>query len=165
MQHRTPDHMNLADPPFLTFCHDTVKAIYRYWADKRNGRVMPSRRDIDPVEMKAWLAHLMLIDVLPQEPRFVYRLVGTGEVAQRRRDPTGKSVADAFFATDAEQALVHYEHVVATRSPFFWNTPYQTPNGRTAHDDIVFLPLSDNDDQVNMVMVFTHIRIKDQEQD
>jgi hypothetical protein len=115
--------------------------------------------------MKAWLTHLMLIDVLPQEPRFVYRLVGTGEVAQRRRDPTGRSVTDAFFAADAAQALVHYEHVVTTKGPFFWNAPYQTPSGRTAHDDIIFLPLSDDDENVNMVMVFTHIRIKDQEPD
>jgi len=165
MQHRTPDHGYLADPPFLSLCHDTVKAIYRYWDGKRNGRTMPSRRDIDPLDMKSWLPHLMLIDVLPQEPRFVYRLVGTGEVAQRRRDPTGKPVAEAFFAPEAAQALARYEHVAATRTPFFWNAPYQTPNGRTAHDDIVFLPLSDDDSHVNMIMVYTHIRVKDPEQD
>jgi len=126
---------------------------------------MPSRRDIDPIEMKAWLAHLMLIDVLPQAPYFVYRLVGTGEVAQRRKDPTGKPVAEAFFAPEAEQALVHYEHVATTKSPFFWNAPYTSPTGRMAHDDILFMPLSDDDERVNMIMVFTYIRIKDQDEE
>lgn len=126
---------------------------------------MPGRRDIDPLEMKSWLAHLILVDVLPVEPRFVYRLVGTGEVAQRRRDPTGKAVVEAFFAPGAELALEHYNYVADQRAPLFWNAPYQTPAGRTAHDDILFLPLSDDDVRVNMIMVYTHIRIKDQDQD
>lgn len=165
MQHRTPEHLDLAEPPFLSLCHDSVKAIYHYWIGKRQGRAMPSRRDIDPIEMKPWLAHLMLVDVLPEAPRFVYRLVGTGEVAQRRRDPTGQPVADAFFAPEAEQAMLRYEHVVTTRAPFFWNAPYSTPSGKVAHDDIIFLPLSDDGERVNMVMVFTHIRIKDPDHD
>ncbi len=126
---------------------------------------MPGRRDIDPVEMKPWLAHLILVDVLAEEPRFVYRLVGTGEVAQRRRDPTGKPVSEAFFASEADQALAHYEHVVTSGNPFFWNSPYSTSTGRTAHDDILFLPLSDDGITVNMIMVFTHMWIKNHDQD
>jgi hypothetical protein len=113
--------------------------------------------------MKAWLVHLMLVDVLPEPPHYFYRLVGTGEVAQRRNDPTGKPVVEAYFAPEAQQALVHYEHVAATKSPFFWNAPYTSPSGRMAHDDILFMPLSDDGDRVNMIMVFTYIRIKDQE--
>jgi hypothetical protein len=126
---------------------------------------MPSRQDIDPLDMKAWLAHLVLVDVLPTEPYFVYRLVGTGEVAQRRRDPTGKPVADAFFAASLDDALTHYEHVAKTGAPYFYNSPYATPNGRTAHDDILFLPLSENDRIVNMIMVFTHMWIKNHDED
>lgn len=153
----------MAEPPFLSLCHDSVKGLYRYWHSKRHGRLMPSRRDIDPLDMKPWLSHLMLVDVLPTAPHFVYRLVGTGEVAQRGRDPTGKTVADAFFAPEAEQALIHYQHIVATKIPFFWNAPYTTPRGRVAQDDILFLPLSDNGTDVNMVMVFTYIRVKEQD--
>jgi len=161
MQHRTPDQSQIPDPPFLTVCHESVRALYRYWHSKRNGRSMPSRRDIDPIEMKPWLAHMMLVDVLPTEPLFVYRLVGTGEVTQRRRDPTGKPVVEAFFASDAEEALKCYNEVVASRQPVFFNTPYKTPLGKMAHDDILFLPLSDDDSTVNMIMVFTHMWVKD----
>jgi hypothetical protein len=165
MQHRPPDHTERADPPFLSLCHDSVKALYRYWDAKRAGRRMPGRRDIDPLDMKAWLSHLVLVDVLPAAPYFVYRLVGTGEVAQRRRDPTGKPVAEAFFAAGVDQALTHYEHVAKTGTPFFFNAPYATPNGRTAHDDILFLPLSEDDVTVNMIMVFTHMWIKNHDED
>jgi hypothetical protein len=161
MQHRTPDQSEITEPPFLTVCHESVRALYRYWHSKRNGRLMPSRRDIDPLEMKPWLAHLMLVDVLPTEPRYVYRLVGTGEVAQRRYDPTGRPVSEAFFSGTAEETLSCYDAVVKSRQPFFLNAPYSTPFGKLAHDDIIFLPLSDDDEIVNMILVFTHMRVKD----
>lgn len=161
MQHRTPDQSEITEPPFLTVCHESVRAIYRYWHGKRNGRLMPSRRDVDPLEMKSWLAHVMLVDVAPSEPRYVYRLVGTGEVTQRRRDPTGRPVSEAFFAETAEEALACYETVAQSCKPYFFNAPYMTPHGRMAHDDIIFLPLSDDDILVNMILVFTHMRVKD----
>lgn len=122
---------------------------------------MPSRRDIDPLEMKPWLAHLVLVDVAPSEPRYVYRLVGTGEVMQRRRDPTGRPVSEAFFSETVEETLNCYDAVAQSRRPYFFNAPYQTPHGKMAHDDIIFLPLSDDDDAVNMILVFTYMRVKD----
>ncbi len=161
MQHRTPDPAQVKEPSFLTISHESVRLLYRYWHSKREGRLMPSRRDIDPIEMKAWLAHMVLVDVLPTEPRFVYRLVGTGEVAQRRRDPTGRPVAEAFFAESAEKALQQYDTVVTSREPLFFNEPYPTPLGKVAHDDILYLPLSDDGETVNMIMVFTHMWVKD----
>jgi hypothetical protein len=52
---------------------------------------MPSRADIDPTEIVPFLPGIMLVDVVADERRFVYRLVGTREVAMRGRDPTGKT--------------------------------------------------------------------------
>jgi len=31
--------------------------LFSYWNSKRNDRAMPARRDIDPIEMKAWLGN------------------------------------------------------------------------------------------------------------
>jgi hypothetical protein len=35
--------------------------LYRYWDGRRNGRLMPARRDIDPVDFPALLRHVSLI--------------------------------------------------------------------------------------------------------
>jgi len=37
---------------------------YRYWDAKRAGKSMPSRADIDPIEMPALLPHVVLLEVL-----------------------------------------------------------------------------------------------------
>ena len=59
---------------------------------------MPARGDLDPVDLKAVLPMLMLIDVGADERRYVYRLVGTREVEMRGSDPTGKAIKDAYYA-------------------------------------------------------------------
>jgi hypothetical protein len=48
---------------FMGIASESTKAIYQYWEAKRKGRSMPSRLDIDPIEMKVWLPGIQLIDV------------------------------------------------------------------------------------------------------
>jgi hypothetical protein len=136
--------------------HESVRAFYRYWAEKCGGRAMPRRADIDPIEAKRFLPMMMLIDVTNDERRFVYRLVGTGEVAERGADPTGKSVAEAFFGDSLDEALSCYEYVARNRAPFCFRGSYFAPDGRKETEDIVFLPLSEDGKAVNKILVFTH---------
>ena len=57
----------------------SVRAIYHYWDDKRNGRLMPRRADLDPVDIPKLLPDIGLVDVVPDERQYVYRLIGTNE--------------------------------------------------------------------------------------
>ncbi len=79
----------MADPAFIDGCHERVRAIYLYWDGKRNGRLMPSRADLDPVDIPKLLPDICLVDVVPDARKYVYRLIGTNECAMRGRDPTG----------------------------------------------------------------------------
>src|SRR5687767_12801845 len=96
----------------IASCHGTVRAVAAYWRSKCVDRTMPRRADIDPAELKAYLPSITLVDVVPDERRFVYRLVGTQEVAARGMDPTGQSVRDAYYAESLEAALACYDYVV-----------------------------------------------------
>ena len=87
--------MATSDPAdFLDRCHPAVRAIYEYWDRKRGDRRMPARRDIDPTEFVPHLPGIMLVDVVADERRYVYRLVGTREVEARGRNPTGRPVGE-----------------------------------------------------------------------
>ena len=90
---------SMADPAFIAGFHERVRAIYRYWDGKRNGRLMPSRADLDPVDIPKLLPDICLVDVVPDARRYVYRLIGTNECAMRGRDPTGQAVKDGYFGT------------------------------------------------------------------
>jgi hypothetical protein len=140
--------------------HPDVLAVHRYWEEKRRGRPMPSRADIDPLELKPFLPGLILIDVVDDARRYVYRLVGTREVAMRGKDPTGQSVIEGFFAPSLANALAILEQVVATRAPLFMHRDFTAPDGRLGNEDILMLPLSDDGARVTMLFGYTHHRME-----
>ena len=138
-------------------CHTNTLALYDYWLGKCGKRSMPARRDLDPIEIPpALLPGICLVDVVADERRYVYRLVGTGEVEVRGNDPTGESVKDRFFGPSAEDALGCYDRVVSTRAPFLDVTPFTSQSGRYVTLETLFLPLSDDGIHVNKILVFSH---------
>ncbi len=168
---RIASHMpNGFEPPrectstTLAECHSSVRALHGYWQAKRGARAMPSRADIDPTELKQFLPHLILIDVVADPRRYIYRLVGTHEVDMRGMDPTGKAVKDAFYAESADHTLVFLDHVARTRAPALYRGTYQPSSTRTQTEDTIFLPLSNDGETVNMILVYGHIQwLKDEE--
>jgi hypothetical protein len=140
-------------------CHPHTHAIYRYWAGKRGERSMPARRDIDPVEMApVLLPGICIVDVVPDARRYVYRLVGTNDVEVRGYDPTGKSVAEAFFGHSAGETIQLYDRVVDNRAPVLDTTSFRSPDTSFATDETLYLPLSDDAATVNKVLVFSQSR-------
>lgn len=77
---------------------------------------MPARSDIDPLDMpRRVLPGICIVDVVADERRYVYRLVGTGDAEVRGSNPTGKSVLEGFFGPSAADALSCYDRVVKSR--------------------------------------------------
>ncbi len=145
----------MSDPEFLADCHDRIRTIYRYWDDKRAGRLMPRRGDLDPLEIPRLLPDIGLVDVVPDDRRYVYRLIGTNEALMRGRDPTGQAVKDAYFGTSVQSVYLNYDAVVRTRAPVIDRDPSQTSDDRFITHETIFLPLSDDGAKVNMVLFLT----------
>ena len=138
----------------IAACHPDIRTLVEYWRGKAGTRPMPRRTDIDPSELKAYLSRITLVDVVPDARRFVYRLVGTEEVASRGSDPTGRSVGEAFFASSAEESLKYYEYVAQYGEPFCFRDDYYAPDGALEKQDVIFLPLSEDGESVNMILLF-----------
>jgi hypothetical protein len=138
----------------LDHCSPKLCDFYRYWDGKRGARSMPSRGDIDPMEMRDFLNMLMLVDVVGDNRRYVYRLVGTKEVEGRGKDPTGLPVSEASYGL-AEDALAFYDLVVANRMPVVYAGEYAPRPGRITKEQVLGLPLSNDGQNVNMIVVFS----------
>ncbi|WP_119304805.1 PAS domain-containing protein [Dongia deserti] len=145
----------MADPDFLADCHERVRAIYRYWDSKRKGRLMPARADLDPLDIPRLLPDICLVDVVPDERKYLYRLIGTNEAAMRGRDPTGLAVGDAYFGTSKQSVFLNYDAVTETRAPRLDRDPSITSDNRFIQHESIFLPLSDNGETVTMILVLT----------
>src|SRR5690606_41832442 len=75
-----------------------LKNLLRYWNDKRGDRALPSRADIDPLELKQVLGNILLIGVVRSDAhergrRFRCRLFGTGLVLYHGTALTGRCLA------------------------------------------------------------------------
>jgi hypothetical protein len=143
-------------PDLLADCHASLRQLHAYWDARRGARAMPARGDLDPVDLKALLPMLILIDVVTDARRYTYRLVGTREVEMRGRDPTGKSILEAYYGESAEDTTLYLDRVVQTREPVLYRGTYQPLRTRTQRDDVLFLPLSKDDEAVNMIMLLGH---------
>ena len=104
------------------------------------------------------LPGISIVEVVQDDRRYVYRLVGTGEVEVRGNDPTGKSVLEGFFAPSAEDALACYDRVVATRAPLLDPMPFTAPSGKYVAEETLFLPLSEDGVNVSKILVYSYSR-------
>ncbi|WP_169789523.1 PAS domain-containing protein, partial [Skermanella aerolata] len=82
-----------------------IRQGFSYWQGLRRGRLMPARRDVDPLDIGALLPNVVLLDVIHQPAKeqdqgssagldFRFRLVGTDVAARSARDYTGRRLAD-----------------------------------------------------------------------
>lgn len=155
-----PDDLGKDDPAWVSVAHADTQAVYRYWKEKRGSRQMPARADIDPADLVPYLPTIMLVDVRPGRsitggPVYVYRLVGTAEVAVRGNDPTGQPVETHAFGETILDALRNYDQVVNSRAPWFDEFEMLLTEQDVRDGESVFLPLSANGDDVDMILVFS----------
>lgn len=141
-------------PDWLDDMPADIQALYRYWDARRGDRLMPARGDLDPLDMKPFLPGLLLVDVVPDDRLYVYRLVGTREVELRGKDPTGLAVVDNAFCADPSHALRNYDQVVLSRAPWVDTTPHLSVDRQKLSLESIFLPLSSNGVEVDKILVY-----------
>jgi len=148
---------------FLERCRPGTAAFYRYWDGKRRGRRMPSRADIDPLEMKPWLAGTALVDVTRAGPGSLrpyelrYRLIGTRPTLLRNRDVTGMRVESGYFGANLEAALENYRLVIEQKTLVYdWDRTPAT-DGFAREAETLLLPLSTDGENVDMVLVYQEV--------
>ena len=121
-----------------------IRRMFDYWMGKFHGRCLPSRRDIDPVEIPQLLGHINIIAVIrtPQAMRFQYRLWGTKVTELYGRDYTGRFLDDVISPARLDEIRSVFEAVVATKEPHFWQTPVPAENRDFVSNRRLLLPLS-----------------------
>ena len=141
------------DPVWLAKASANNRHINRYWRAKCRASHPPRRTDIDPVEIPKLLPYMTIVEVVPDARRYVYRLVGTQEVEIRGNDPTGKSVAEAYYGPSQDEAHMFYDQVVATGLPVYDDSPYVGQDGRYNDEEMLFLPLSEDGTAVSRILL------------
>jgi hypothetical protein len=154
---RSPNYPRKTSLDFLEHCLPRVASFYRYWDNKRQGRKMPSRADLDPIEMKPWLPGITLIDVFHNPRRLVYRLVGTKLIELRGRDVTGMTVEEGFIGASLEDVLENYRLAIEEKTLVYDWDPLPTPDGWLREPEGLLLPLSSDGETVDKVIIYSEV--------
>ena len=122
-----------------------------YWDRKRGDRRMPARRDIEPTEIADLLPNIVLVDVERDPLDFRYRLIGTAITARLARDYTGSSFSSLPHQQPGSRVWETAVRIIAEREPVFSDIPYVGPDRWVRGYGDVYMPLSEDDDRVNMI--------------
>lgn len=123
--------------------HPTLASLLRYWQEKRGERAMPTRRDIDPLEMgSALLPHLVLCDLFERGTRVRFRLVGTVVVKRIGTDPTGKYLDQAIAGPYRDLLAGLHRLVYCERAPVYSESVFTWNGARRIELQHLLLPLA-----------------------
>lgn len=130
-----------------------LRGLFEYWRGKCHGRTMPARRDIDPIEMKRWLGNLMLVEY-PEDPtQYRVRLDGTNIVQFYGASREGKGIEAMTSEEERRVVLPQYMLVLERKQPAYYESEFETSEGILTFQRKLLLPLSDDGERVNMILV------------
>ena len=146
-----------------------IDGIVTLWRRKCGSRLMPSRADFDVLDLRPWLGHISLCDVVPAEPgsnssrsdavRFRLRLQGTHLVDAHAADYTGRFLDEAFPRDHLDLLLKPLRSCVVTRRPATASTEGRDLRGRFRRVSRAAMPLSSDGQTVHMVLLAEYAEI------
>lgn len=151
----------MAKLPPIAISRDTVyrcaenQAAFAYWQSCCHGRPMPSRADIDPVEMRGFLAHVALIETPDGSvARPDYRISLAGTAIEAVLGPlTGKLLQQAVAPAVARRWRGLYEVVVTEAAPIRATSRVSFEEKNFLMTELMVAPLSRHPLRVEMLFV------------
>jgi hypothetical protein len=131
-----------------------LRRLYDYWNSKRRGKLLPGRKDIDPVEIPELLSALILVEVLREESgrRFRFRIFGTDHVKYFGHDYTGKCLDEFVEPDEVEMVTKIYNQIVDSKEPQYWSSHLRIPGREFIDYERLMAPLAADGRTVDMLI-------------
>lgn len=94
-----------------------LQQLRDYWQGLRGARSMPTRGEVDPLDIPKLLPNIVLIDVVGDPPQFRYRLIGTRITEMAERDATGRWLDSDLYGDSLDRVLWDLRACVAQAAP------------------------------------------------
>ena len=138
-----------------------LHALGAYWQSHAKDGRPPGPAIVDPLALRAWLGHLLLVDVVNGGTDFVYRVYGSTVAETFGADMTGRSPS-GFPPHHVEIILGPYRAVAATLAPRYTAHVLSIQDRKFAAWERVILPLVDASGRAAQLLVGLHrVRVTD----
>jgi hypothetical protein len=129
-----------------------LRALKRYWDDKRGSRAIPARADLDPVDIPELLPYILLVDTAETLAEFHYRLIGTEACKGFDRDRTGVRFADLPRTESFDEIFGGYWRTFLERTPQYYHGSLSSTDEDPMQFSRLTLPLSRDGNHVDMIL-------------
>src|ERR1700730_5995872 len=120
-----------------------LQRLYGYWSTKKGPRKMPSRADIDVLDLRYVLGNIMLVDVIEgSPPRFRIRLHGSNLSERAGYELTGKMLDELPESEFRKQFGEGGAEVATPGEPRRGDRNLYVFDSRSYHYESIVLPLS-----------------------
>ncbi|HWA90027.1 MAG TPA: PAS domain-containing protein [Rhizomicrobium sp.] len=136
--------------------HPIVCEAYRVWNGLRGDTAMPARAAMTPKAMRGFLKYLALVEVLDGGREFRFRVSGDVVNVQQGMPLQGMTTADIDKRAPGYGANLNrlYARVFRRRVPHAYRGTYYRPtDGHAFSHESVMLPLSDDAETVDHVLI------------
>ncbi len=138
--------------PDLRFEDPHLDELFQYWDDKRGDRAMPTRHDINPIELKTHLGRIHLIDIEYAPFRQRFRLIGTKTTEVLGRDMTGWYFDEIYPPGHQHRLNQSFAWIVQNKRPLRHYGNAAHANKPPYAIEVLNLPLSEDGELVNMIL-------------
>jgi hypothetical protein len=128
-----------------------ISRALAYWRAKRGARLLPSRADIDPLDLSVDLPRVMMAEVSHDPLEFRYRVAGTGTFRVHGEELTGKHPRELQPPEYGKLIFTHYSEAVARRMPILHLIQLNVGDVSTSYARII-LPLSNDGMKVDRLL-------------
>ncbi len=137
----------------LCFEHPALIRAYAYWKARRGHRTMPTRADIDPVEMREFLPHVGLVDVLkPADAPVDYRIRLAGShVESVFNGITGRLLSQFLEPAIEERWRYAFDLMIAEAAPLRFTARISYERKTWLISETLLAPLSDSGQGIGML--------------
>lgn len=131
--------------------HPLIRRFAAYWDLKRRGRRAPARADIDPLELRDFLSHLYMFDVVDPGARLRYRLVGS-DVAVPVSDATGRLVDEILPPERYAKLRPQYDDIIRNFALRYSIADHAWEGRPYRRYHRLLMPLSNDQIRVNIIL-------------
>ncbi|WP_439514805.1 PAS domain-containing protein [Oceanibaculum nanhaiense] len=140
------------------FTSSVLDEGFAYWDRIRGDRRMPRFTDIDAIDIPKLLPHALVLDVEAEPLDFRYRLIGEHVGKFFRKGLKGRSFREFDEKKPGNIIFDTLATVVYGKLPRFGRSAYAGENPKMQMFQEILLPLSDDGETVNRILIFAEFR-------
>ena len=133
-----------------------IEDAHAYWKSKARDGGIPSRGDIDPLDMRQWIAAVLLaqaeFDAAGTVVDFYFRVAGTRVCDRYGRDLTRRRLSEVSLDHQNANILANYRAPIETRRPIYSINRFTAHDGLLRSFETLLMPLSSDGRACDMVL-------------